>query len=245
MIEVLIALEEPLLQVGVEAVLDECPECHVAGTVGSLEEVEASVQRHKPDVVLLDVQFQKGDRELIPRLVDRDPDVKVIVLVEHSDEECAIRALLSDPEAARFSEEALENLDECCLTSLRSSARGCVPRTADPSRLIQAVRTVAAGEIAAAPWLTAIVNRGVGPRALRGPAPISVRELDVIRRLAEGMGNKEIAKSLGIKEQTVKNHVANIMQKLGAKSRLEVGIQAVKRNLASSAPPSASSSADR
>jgi DNA-binding NarL/FixJ family response regulator len=52
------------------------------------------------------------------------------------------------------------------------------------------------------------------------------------------MGNKEIAKALGIKEQTVKNHVANIMQKLGAKSRLEVGIQAVKRNLVSDGGPS-------
>jgi DNA-binding NarL/FixJ family response regulator len=54
------------------------------------------------------------------------------------------------------------------------------------------------------------------------------------------MGNKEIARFLGIKEQTVKNHVASIMQKLGAKSRLEVGIQAVKRNLVADVPPSSS-----
>jgi len=233
MIEVLIALEEPLLQVGVEAVLDECAECNVAGTVGSLEKVEAAAERMKPDVVLLDVHFQKQDRGLIPRLVSQDPEVKVIVLVDHSDEECAIRHLLSDPEAAHFSEEALEHLDECCLTSLRSSARGCVPRTSDPNKLIQAVRTVAAGEIAAAPWLTAIVTRGSGAPRSRGPAPISVRELEVIKLLAKGMANKEIAKALQIREQTVKNHVTSIMNKLGAKSRLEVGIQAVKRNLTS------------
>jgi DNA-binding NarL/FixJ family response regulator len=233
MIEVLIALEEPILQVGVEAVLDECAECNVAGTVGSMDKVEETAERLKPDVVVLDVHFQKQDRELIPRLVDQDPDVKVIVLVEHSDEECAIRALLADPEAARFSDDALEHLDECCLTSLRSSARGCVPRTSDPNKLVQAVRTVAAGEIAAAPWLTALVTSTTTSPRVRGPQPISVRELEVIKLLAKGMGNKEIAKALSIREQTVKNHVTNIMQKLGAKSRLEVGIQAVKRNLAS------------
>ena len=232
MIDILIALEEPLLQVGVQSVLEQCPECNVMGAVGNLDDVEETAGDLKPDVVILDVDFQKRDRDLIPRLVAQDPDVKVLVLVDHSDEECAIRALLSDPKAARFSEEALENLDECCLTSLRSSARGCVPRTSDPNKLIQAVRTVAAGEIAAAPWLTALVTPRSGPSRVKSPSPVSVRELEVIKLLAQGMGNKEIARSLGIKEQTVKNHVTNIMQKLGAKSRLEVGIQAVKRNLA-------------
>ena len=232
MIGVLVALEEPFLRLGLKAALDEAEDCTVVGTVGALEEVEDEVRRLGPQVLILDVQFQKADRQIIPRMVGAHPELKVLVLVEHSDEECSVRALLADPQAARFSEDALEHLDECCLTSLRSSARGCVARTADPARLLHAVRTVAAGEIAAAPWLSAIIGPGASGPKSDGPAPISARELEVIGLVADGKGNKEIAKLLGIREQTVKNHVASVMQKLGAKSRLEVGVHAVRQNLA-------------
>jgi DNA-binding NarL/FixJ family response regulator len=66
----------------------------------------------------------------------------------------------------------------------------------------------------------------------RSPSPISGRELDVIGFVADGKGNKEITKILGIREQTVNNHLASIMNKPGAKSRLEVGVHAVRQNLA-------------
>ena len=232
MIDVLIAVGEPLLRLGIKAALDEADDCKVVGELGELEEVEEEVRRLNPEVLILDVQFQRADRQITPRLVGEHPKLKVLVVVEHSDEECSIRALLADPQGARFSEDALEHLDECCLTSLRSSARGCVARTSDPARLRHAVRTVAAGEIAAAPWLSAIINPGSSTPMPGGPAPISARELEVIGLVADGKGNKEIAKLLGIREQTVKNHVASIMQKLGAKSRLEVGVHAVRQNLA-------------
>jgi len=231
MIDVVVALEEPLLRLGTKAALDEAEDCEVTGSVGSLGEVEDAVRRLEPRVLIMDAQFQKADRGMIPRLVSDHPDLKVLVVVEHSDEECSVRALLADPQAARFSEDALAHLDECCLTSLRSAARGCVARTAEPDRLVHAVRTVAAGEIAAAPWLSAILTSGSSGDP--APAPISARELDVIGLVADGKGNKEIAKLLGIREQTVKNHLASIMQKLGAKSRLEVGVSAVRQNLAS------------
>jgi DNA-binding NarL/FixJ family response regulator len=237
MIDVLIALEEPLLQMGARAALEEAGDFRVVGTVAEREKVEEEALALKPDVVLLDVHFQKADRELIPRLTEMNGGMKVLVLVDHSDEECSIRSLLADPQGARLSEEALEHLDECCLTSLRSSARGCVARTADPQKLVHAVRTVAAGEIAAAPWLSAILKPGTSTPPRDAPSPISARELEVISLVAKGDGNKEIAKKLGIREQTVKNHLASIMQKLGAKSRLEVGIQAVRQHLEASGEP--------
>ena len=222
MIDVLIALEEQLMRLGVKAALEEAGDCRV---------IEGAVEELAPQVLLLDAQFQKRDRQLIPRMVTTYPDLKVLVFVEHSDEECSVRSLLADPQGARFSEDALEHLDECCLTSLRSAAKGCVARTADPARLIHAVRTVADGEIAAAPWLTAILTPGSSAPGPDAPAPISARELEVIGLVADGKGNKEIARQLGIREQTVKNHLASIMTKLGVKSRLEVGVQAVKQNL--------------
>jgi len=231
MISVLVALDEHLQRLGMKAALDEADDCQVVGMVGELDRIEEEVRRLEPRVLVMDVRYQRQDRHMIPRLTGQHPDLKVLVMVEHSDEECSIRALLADPRAARFSEEALEHLDECCLTSLRSSARGCVPRTADPAKVVQAVRTVAAGEIAAAPWLTAIITPGSPIPRPDAPSPISARELDVIGLVAKGKGNKEIARELGIREQTVKNHLASIMQKLGLKSRLEVGIHAVKQNL--------------
>jgi DNA-binding NarL/FixJ family response regulator len=233
MIEVVVAVKETLLRLGAKSVLDEADDCTVVGSVGRVEEVEEEVRRKSPGVLIMDAEFQKADRQIIPRLVKEHPVLKVLVFVEHSDEECSIRALLADPESPRFSDEALEHLDECCLTSLRSSARGCVPRTSEPGHLLHAVRTVMAGEIAAAPWLSAILKPGGTTAKPDAPGPISARELDVIGLVAEGRGNKEIAKRLGIREQTVKNHLASIMNKLGVKSRLEVGIHAVRQNLAS------------
>jgi len=229
MIDVVVAVEEPLLRLGTRAALDEAEDCNVTGTTGRVEEVEDVVRSLRPHVLVMDAEFQRADRGIIQRLVGEHPHLRVLVIVEHSDEECSVRALLADPKAARFSEDALEHLDECCLTSLRSSARGCVARTAEPDLLVQAVRTVSRGEIAAAPWLTALLTAGSTGRP--APAPISARELDVIGLVADGKGNKEIARILGIREQTVKNHVASIMQKLGAKSRLEVGVHAVRQNL--------------
>ena len=100
MIDVLIALEEPLLQMGARAALEGAGDCRIVGTVSSGEEAEEAARSLGPDVVLMDVQFQKADRDLIPRMVARDSELKVLVLVEHSDEECSVRALLADPKAA-------------------------------------------------------------------------------------------------------------------------------------------------
>lgn len=237
MIEVVVALEEHLLRLGTKAALDEAEDCTVVGMVDRVDAIEEEVRRSSPKVLIMDAEFQREDRQVIPRMVAEHPELKVLVVVEHSGEECSIRSLLADPKAAGFSEEALEHLDECCLTSLRSSAKGCIPRTSEPGQLLHAVRTVAAGEIAAAPWLTAILNPGGSTPRVGAPAPISARELEVIGLVADGKGNKEIGKLLGIREQTVKNHLASIMQKLGVRSRLEVGIQAVRQNLSSQESP--------
>ncbi len=233
MIDVLVALREPLLRMGMEAAVSSAGDMRVVGSVGGWPEVPGAVDRTEPDVVLLDVHFQKEQRGVVHRLVEDHPGLAVLVVVEHSEEECAVRSLFARPDGPRLSEEALERLQECCLVALRDSARGCVARTAEPEYLLQAIRTVAAGEIAAAPWLSAILASGGGGGGRgRRPAPISARELDVIALVAQGLGNREIARRLGIREQTVKNHLASIMHKLGLRSRLEVGLFAHRRHLA-------------
>lgn len=91
------------------------------------------------------------------------------------------------------------------------------------------------GEIAAAPWLAAVLNQESGRSRRPRPAgdqPVTARELEVISLVAEGLSNKEVARRLGIREQTVKNHLVQISKKLGVSSRLEIGLEAVRHHVA-------------
>jgi len=96
---------------------------------------------------------------------------------------------------------------------------------------LAAVRAVYRGEIAAAPWLTTVAASLAGGNDDHGNSPISARELEVMALLAEGKSNKQIARHMDIREQTVKNHVGHLMEKLGVTSRLEAGLLAAKHHV--------------
>lgn len=231
----MIAVEDPILAIGLETVLAQAEDLEPVGTVGSLPEIRKTVRTMQPDVVLLDVSFRQRDESLVPELNSVQPKSRVLVLVDHEEDECALRSLMAASKGAGLSEEAVELLADCCLVSLRSSAWGCLPKGSQPDRVLTAIRAVAAGEIAAAPWLAALLSRddGMGrvPRWQR-ERPITRRELQVIALVAQGLSNKGVASRLGIREQTVKNHIGRIMKKLGLESRLEIGLFAVKHNVA-------------
>jgi DNA-binding NarL/FixJ family response regulator len=93
---------------------------------------------------------------------------------------------------------------------------------------------VASGEIAAGPWLDAIVQARANEApsfSQDGPNRISARELEIITLVARGLENKEIAQHLGIREQTVKNHLGRVMRKVGVRNRQELALFAVKQHL--------------
>jgi DNA-binding NarL/FixJ family response regulator len=228
---VLVAVSDPIVGIGLETVLADAPETIPVGRVGGLAAVRPEVERLRPQVVLLDVAFRRADATLVPALTQLG--ARVIVLVDHPESECAFHQLATATGGRRLSPEALEMLDDCCLVSLRASAFGCLPRGASPDRLLAAIRTVQSGDIAAAPWLRETLQRAAAPRTV-GPRvvrPITRRELEVITLIAEGLGNREIAARLGIREQTVKNHVNRIMTKLGARRRVEIGLFSLKHHL--------------
>lgn len=236
---VLIAVENPILGAGLEAILESSEDCRPAGTASSITEVREAVARLQPEVVLLDIALRRQDESLIPELAAEYPETRAIVLVDHSEEECALRYFLSDGGKTRLTDAAIDMLDDCCLVSLRASAWGCVSNSAEPDRILAAIRTVASNEISAAPWLTAVLPEGDRRSRQHGPAserPVTARELEVISLVAEGHTNKQIAERLGIREQTVKNHLVQIGQKLGVSSRLEIGLAAVKHNLITRRP---------
>jgi DNA-binding NarL/FixJ family response regulator len=231
-IKVLVAVRDPLTALGLKTVLAEAGgiECLPPAEDGA--DIRALVRLHAPDVLILDVALRRADPELVTDLDAACPKTRVLVFVDHSPRECALRHMLELGGRAHLAPEALARLDDCCLTSLRQRALGCVGTGAALAEVVEAVRTVAGGEVAAAPWLAAIAQAVHG--ATRGSdkgAAISVRELEVMTLLAEGLSNALIAQRLGIREQTVKNHVRRTMEKLGVQNRTEVGLLAARHRL--------------
>jgi DNA-binding CsgD family transcriptional regulator len=182
-------------------------------------------------VLVLDVKQRRADPELIPGLMKRFADLRILVFVNHTAEECGMRHLLLDGGRAKLAPEALAMVDDCCLTSLRQKALGCLAMGTQPAGVLEAVRAVARGEVAAAPWLTAVASSLAAAGDADGIPPITPRELQVLALLAKGHSNKQIARILEIREQTVKNHVGRLMEKLGVGSRLEAGLFAAEHHV--------------
>lgn len=237
MIRVTIAMQEPLRRVGARATLEAAPDIQVCGSTSAAGQVRTLVESETPDVLLLESDFQHADRDLMKDLLAINPSLAILVCVEHSDEECALRHLAGGSEI-RLTEGALERLNDCCLVGLRAHARGCIPRSAEPEQILEAVRHAHLGEVVAAPWLQAFLPanldraNGIG----LGPQRITAREVEVIELVGEGLSNREISDRLGIREQTVKNHTGRVLRKLRLRNRMELAVFAVRYRLAGTAP---------
>jgi DNA-binding NarL/FixJ family response regulator len=226
MVDVAVVVHDFLPRMGIQAALDNSDDARVVACLGDPEGLESALEEHQPEVLILDVRFRREDPSLLATLARRHPSCRVLVLVPHKASECAFRHLLSDGGRAQLSPAAASRIDECCLTSLRGEARGCLACEASADEVVRAVTAVAAGKVAAAGWLSAFADVGVGQA--EGRPSITARELEVMALLAEGLGNKAIARKLGIREQTVKNHLARLMSKLGLTSRAQVGLVAAR-----------------
>jgi DNA-binding NarL/FixJ family response regulator len=186
-----------------KAYLESFADLRVAGTASSGEELLEHVDQWKPDVVLQDLLLPGGidGIETTRRLLARQPGVKVIALTASMDE-------------ARM------------MGVLRAGALGYVRKDADPEILLAAVRSVARGK----PY----IDPGVSRQMLHAGAPpdgLTARELDVLRQVALGRSNKEIASALAIGEETVKTHVGHVLDKLQVENRAQAIVQALKRGL--------------
>ena len=231
-IRVLIAVKDTVAATGLHTLLSAPDDLECLDLPPDVDDVRGLVAADPPDVLLLDVDLRRKDALLLPDLLREHPDLRVLVYLDHSPEDCALRHMLEMGGRARLSPEALSRLDDCCLTSLRQRAHGCLGTGVDASAVVRSVRSVNAGELVAAPWITALANmvQASGGKT-PGPSPITVRELEVMTLLSEGLSNKQIAERLDLREQTVKNHVTRTMEKLGVNNRLEVGLLAARHNL--------------
>lgn len=205
-IQVLIASDYPVMRAGLRSIL-EGEGCVVVGEA-SLEDAASLSVTLRPDVVLLDMSRTERDEvELYARLMAEMPSLAVLVLS-------------GDPSEAAVRE------------ALQAGVRGFLLRDASGEEIGEAVRTLAAGLVALHPQAATVLAAGLRPRPPSSvEEPLTARELDVLRLMAQGLPSKTIASRLHISEHTVKFHVGSILTKLGAASRTEAVALAIRRGL--------------
>lgn len=202
MIRVLVSAESAVARAGLETVLRSSPNIEVVGSARALEDAAAEVERLSPDVIVAEVS-------------DTMP--------EPSSAPAAIVLLSRDPEPEWIRE------------ALRAGIRAVIPAQASADEIVAAVEAAAAGLVVLdARGLESLIGAPiVASRGFPGAEiqPLTSREIEVLRMIAEGLGNKTIAWKLGISEHTVKFHVGSIMSKIGASSRTEAVSIGIRRGL--------------
>jgi DNA-binding NarL/FixJ family response regulator len=208
MIRVLIADDQALVRAGFHAILESQEDIEVAGEASDGQQAVELSREVRPDVVLMDIRMPGLDGiEATRRLLADDGAPKVLMLTTF-------------------------DLDEYLYEAMRAGASGFLLKDAPRDQLISAVRTVARGDALLAP---ALVRRLVDdyirrpPPGNRAPAEVealSEREREVLRLVARGLSNAEIAKTLFLSEATVRTHVAHILAKLGLRGRVQAVVLA-------------------
>ena len=184
----------------------------VCAAVGDGEEGCRVAAELEPDVVLLDLRMPGLDGlSVLERLAALDLQCAVVMLTTSSDERDLV-------------------------TSLRSGARGYLLKDMEPEQLVDALAAVVDGETVVAPEMTSVLAKVVKGGALESGRPnrfssLTPREYEILRHLAEGQSNKEIARDLGITDGTVKLHVRSILRKLEVRSRVEAAVIAVEERI--------------
>ncbi|MBF8186826.1 response regulator transcription factor [Nonomuraea sp. K274] len=212
-IGVLLADDQQLIRRSLRLILEDQPGITVVAEAADGVEAVALARRHRPDVCLVDVQMPGLDGIEVTRALAgpgvRDP-LRVIVLTTF-------------------------DLDEYVKGALRGGAAGFVLKDAGPELLVEAVRAAHAGEALISPSLTLRLLRHItGERQAGRPAgetPLSVRETEVVRAVARGRTNREIAAELFISVSTVKGHVSVVRSKLGLRNRTEIAAWAWEHRL--------------
>ena len=211
MIRVLVADDQEMVREGFSALLDAQADISVVGSAGDGVTAVGEVRRLRPDVVLMDVRMPEMDGLTATRLLADDP-VKVLVLTTF-------------------------DLDDYVYEALRAGASGFLLKHAPSSELLAAVRVVARGEALLAPSVTKrLIEDFVKAQPVRVVKPAALtalteRETEVLRLVARGLSNGEIAAHLVLAEQTVKTHVSRVLMKLGLRDRAQAVIAAYESGL--------------
>jgi DNA-binding NarL/FixJ family response regulator len=210
-ITVLVADDHTIFRDGLRQLLEAEDDITVVGEARTGSECLALAERLRPAIVLLDLKMTPMDGfEVLSQLQSGGSTAKPIVLTASEDEQDYVEAV-------------------------RRGARGIVLKAAASDRLLEGIRKVHRGEM----WIDQRVAADV-MKAMSEPRPVTraeraqltARELEIVSLVAQGFRNKEIADKLSISEQTVKNHLHNIFDKLGVSDRLELALYAIHHKIA-------------
>jgi DNA-binding NarL/FixJ family response regulator len=208
-LRVVIADDQPLMRAGFKAVLEATGEIEVVAEAGDGEEAVAAARAHRPDVVLMDIRMPGLDGIEATR---RLPGQRVLILTTFG-------------------------LDDYIIAALRAGASGFLLKDAPTDQVVDAVRAVAAGDAVLSPAVTRRLLDQVGRRlpaavsSEHGLDALTEREREVLRMLAAGLSNNEIAQALVVSEATVKSHVSSLLGKLGLRDRVQAVIYAYETGL--------------
>jgi DNA-binding NarL/FixJ family response regulator len=209
-LRVVIADDQPMMRAGFKAVLEATGDIEVVAEAATGAEAVAAAKQHAPDVVLMDIRMPEMDGIEATRRLPRD---RILILTTFG-------------------------LDDYIIAALRAGASGFLLKDAPTAQVVDAVRAVAAGDAVLSP---AVTRQLLDQVARRLPAAVTQtpealtqlteREREVLRMLAAGLTNAEIAHALVVSEATVKSHVSNLLGKLGLRDRVQAVIYAYETHL--------------
>lgn len=205
--------DQAMVRTGFRMILEAEPDLTVVGEAVDGRDAVDMVARARPDVILMDVRMPNMDG------ID------------------ACEQICSTSDRSRVMMLTTFDLDDYVHAALRAGASGFLLKDAPPEQLVDAIRVIASGDALLAPSVTQtlideIARRPAGqPDAFPGIATLTTRELDVIRLMARGMSNGEVASDLYLGEATVKTHVGRILSKLGARDRVQAVVAAYESGL--------------
>ncbi|MDD3825442.1 MAG: response regulator transcription factor [Anaerolineae bacterium] len=210
-IRVLICDDHAILRKGIRALLSTEPDIQVVGEACDGQEVLAQVEALEPDVVLMDLVMPKMDGiEATRRLTSQGAWTRVLVLTSFA-------------------------ADDKVFPAIKAGALGYILKDSGPDDLVQAIRQVHRGEPSLEPEIArkVLFELAHPPQRPPTPDPLTEREMDVLRLIAQGKSNRAIAEDLVLAELTVRTHVSNILGKLHLASRTQAALYALKEGLAS------------
>ena len=212
-IRVLICDDQALVRAGFRAILGSRPEIEIVGEAENGAEAVALAERRRPDVILMDIRMPVLDGvEATRRLVAEGSPARILVLTTF-------------------------DLDEYVHAAIRAGASGFLLKDVTPAELVEAIRIVAAGDALLAPSVTRrLLERfaatlPAGDQSSEVLGQLTARETEVLRLLAAGLSNAEIASELVVSEATVKTHISSLLRKLGLRDRVQAVILAYETGL--------------